>query len=42
MTPRQMLETFRINRNILECKGFTELKWAIHRLGINRNILECK
>ena len=31
-----------INRNILECKGTTELSVSPLAPGINRNILECK
>ncbi len=33
---------FRINRNIVECKGISGINALLSQLGINRNIVECK
>ena len=40
--PDNILQTPRINRNILECKEKRRGVCVTHTGGINRNILECK
>ena len=38
----EAVQTYRINRNIVECKGHCCREHYTDRYGINRNIVECK